>query len=489
MNINFNFILRGTEMIFDLISKWPLLLISGSYSKFLMRSIILTITPFILVLIISLIEGSHWITDSNYVYKINQDIVVDSLGIGGSKIHIKLLNLDNIDIPFNLQISEVVKGENQVPHVITSVVSIDSSGKTVNHNVGCHGRNVNAKIFSIKNQKYLQLSFIGIGLLEDYGNYFLFLGMFLFLVLYRLLFSRNFQLFFGNDIDLPNIPTDITSIAIVEEKNILQYSTYDAATTVSLKNTIKDNFLEICYFKSRRSKIFLSLLFLFIIYLAVLVPIFYPPVQYHWCFSSEYYEFSYYSNMVKDFFLWGIIFTPLTISVLFIFTTISNHLRKSAGIFSRFKYTFYTSTNRTSAFQPIITVIKNIFYLSIVFIPHIFTTTYILNYPSAHYFIYPIYFAFTLLVLVLPLYLIHRILIDFRYSELTLISVKLKTLFDAYFINPITATNLDEFQKVKKFYDEEKKLPSWSLEVSAVVKFLSYVVTNILAFLSQHFFK
>ena len=207
----------------------------------------------------------------------------------------------------------------------------------------------------------------------------------------------------------------------------------------------------------------------------------------NWNFAPKIYPLGFISNQIKDLFFWVLIIPPILYRVLLIFiytTSLSNYFEKNN------KYRILPITaDKAGGLGTLGEVTLYMFYLVIIFFPHLFASSLILGYPLMHKILYPFYFIFAFLIFYLPLNSPHNSMKKARLRELAKIARKYNMTYNDYLDQNDSNIEPEKLLDIQKLYNETRRMPVWPYNLDLFIKFGSVFLTNILIYLAGFFAK
>lgn len=315
----------------------------------------------------------------------------------------------------------------------------------------------------------------GIGFLEDYANYFLFIAFFFTTFLTKQMVVKFLNIYIPEYQDQNQLVKQIKYLDCVQMDEDYKSKYKKLLETEVDKIFLKDKKYKII-FHTIQSVIFLGfLIFSFILKIDA-------PPDGNWNFSRSLYSLSFFSNQLKDFILWVLI-TPSILYLVFRFVRTVIIINKQFDADNRFSIN-PLAPDRVGGLRQLGQIALVFFYITIVQLLHFFATSLIHDFPPWHYFIYPIYFLFTIFIFFAPIYSVRKAMQMGKNRELKKINDAFLELSSNinYMKDDMALQKLLDF---KNLYKEAEKMPVWPFDIETFSKFASVFLIPIIVLIVQ----
>ena len=438
----------------------------------LLYAFILISVIFVIGCFVNKSENSLTIEDgsSDYYLKRDGNVLIDTVNIADNTIYLNmfLVNRNTFKlngIVYNRSLkSEIQKNINRFNGYISLIQSAPDTlyGKFRKKILG---RDLIIETRISEKYFHQNISISGIGYLEDYGTYLLYLAFILTIYLLRILVDKFLFAFTGINSYSRNEKNIVKNKGLLKVVNIPNSDDYEK----EIKNVI--NVINIKHKKAKRIYYsFYIVVGIAILYMSLFS--FFSPseINGNWNFSPQIYWSGYVFNQIKDVVLWLIIMPPILVRVLlFAYFTIKLTFEfDKNNLFDIHP----VSPDKAGGLAPLGEVTLILFYMAIAFLPHFFATSLILGYPVTHKVLYPIYFLGTFYLFFFPLSAPHRSMKNAKIHELELIAKRYNSVYDDYKKDEKNNKKLlEEMKEIDELYKKTEKMPIWPFDVEIFIKF------------------
>ncbi|MHA1739724.1 MAG: hypothetical protein ACTSWD_14135 [Candidatus Heimdallarchaeota archaeon] len=467
--------------------------LDGNYLPVFAKLSVLFLVIWSIGLIIAWQEKNLIIQDGHgeYEFSISKcDSLIEHVDIADNKLILMLKMLDENE----LSVKTVLKN-----------IKCDSTKNTVQlkrYNSWEHyseidtyliGRKLHLEFRSSGNNIKVKASVSAVGFLEDYPNYFLFIGLLIATFLLRVLMDKFVYAFSGN-----KKIEDSSELNIIDNEGLLRI--LKIKDSFPYKNLLTDNFNQISI-NTNKAKYWFIGFFFAVLFITLVLSLRHTESKYlfnllginitpeNWNFSKNTFPFSYYYNLVKDILINAIIIQVILFKVFLIFI----YTVKLSSDFDTDKMydTNVLSYDRAGGLSPLGEIVLTQFYMFIVFFPSVYFTGYLLDFPLHLHIILPIYLLFTFCLFFIPLNTPHNTMKKAKEKALKTISDQYEKLDEEY--QTIDINDDKEFNRIYKkmkkiqlLYKEREKMPVWPYDFEILIKFGTVFILNLLLYLSKY---
>lgn len=342
-------------------------------------------------------------------------------------------------------------------------------------------RKLDLKIKVIDDLVLVESKISGIGFLQDYANYLFILSFIIAFSLSKLLVNQFLFCFGGIDKGSHEMNFSNGLLKVIKFKNRHEIEEYE--------NKFRKTVEIISIKESKTKKVYYTFYFIiavFTVFISLNTFINPHELKGNWNFSYDIYKYGFIYNQIKEIILWIIFVPPLLIRIIFI----AHYTIKLAHEFDEAEmYQIKSiSGDRAGGLAPLGELTLYLFYVVIAFLPPLFATSIILDYPLTHKLIYPLYFIGTFYLFFFPLSAPHKSMKEAKKRELEAIAEKYNTVLDIYKNNKDSRDGkslLDEMKDIRELYDYSKKMIIWPFDFEILVKFGAVFFTGFFSYLAQ----